>query len=75
MGKNCVLMKTQLRRPGRGSRQKDDPPGLHGRQTALAAQRIRQRLAQLTIERIQGARPRKQGRDGRRFADRQGSKP
>lgn len=68
MGKYGVLMKTQLGRPGRGARQKDDPPGLHGRQTALAAQRIRQRLAQLKIERIQGARPRKQGGDGSGFA-------
>ena len=75
MGEDCVLMKTQFRRPGRGARQKDDPPGLHGRQTALAAQGIRQRLAQLTIERIQGARPRKQGGDGGRFADGQGGKP
>jgi len=75
MGKNGVLMKTQLCRPGRGARQKDDPPGLHGRQTALATQRIRQRLAQLTIERIQGARPREQGGDGGRFANGLGGEP
>ncbi len=69
MGNDRVLMKTQLCRPGRGTCQKDDPPGLYGRQTTLATQCFREWLAQLTIERIQGARARDKRGDGSGFTD------
>ena len=69
LSEQCVLMKTQLRGPGRGTRQKDNPAGLHARQATLAAQRFRKGLAQLAIQGIQSARTRNQRGDGAAFTD------
>ena len=57
-------MHAQFGCPDRGSRQKDKPSGAHVGQSTLAAQRIRQRLAQFSIKRIQRTRALGQGRDG-----------
>ena len=63
------LQKTQLRGPRRRARQKDNPTGLHARQATLAAQGIREWLAQLTIQCIERARATDERRDGAAFTD------
>ena len=64
-----VLQKSQLRGPGRGTRQKDNPTGVDARQANLATQGFRKGLAQLAIQGVQSARARKQRGDGAAFTD------